>query len=215
MKTHLLFSGVHIQRGLDLVDKLLEIKHHEPHALLQYISSQTFNSDLEGLSNGDLDFVKEVSIPFAEKPFQPISMKHESARVVDFEGLEWIGLPVDKSGTRPLLDPIDLCFTSGHCIYKIEFFISELYDLTLDINMRHRCTIMLNGTLLGGNLVYSLGVFRAGAKNGPDIGLFGGWAKYKLPAGSLALGSNVLVVIVESFGLVSFSNSESAAIRFK
>lgn len=44
-------------------------------------------------------------------------------------------------------------------------------------------------------------MFRAGAKNGPDVGLWGGWKKYKLPGDILLKDSNTLIVIVESFGL--------------
>jgi hypothetical protein len=50
-------------------------------------------------------------------------------------------------------------------------------------------------------IVYSLALFRAGAKNGPDVGLWGGWKKFKLPSEFLKEGLNTLIVIIESFGL--------------
>jgi hypothetical protein len=104
--------------------------------------------------------VTEFTSVFKDFTFKPILLKLVSTREVDFDKLEWTDLPLNYRG-RPLLSPIDLCYNSGHVTYKIDFEIKcEIFlnlagprkDLTLDLNMRHRSTVFLNGNILGGSL---------------------------------------------------------------
>jgi hypothetical protein len=104
--------------------------------------------------------VTEYNSVFKDVTFKPILLKLVSKREVDFDNLKWIDLLLDYRG-RPLLSPIDLCYSSGHVTYKINFELKrEIFlnlagpkkGLTLDLNMRHRSTILLNDNLLGGSL---------------------------------------------------------------
>jgi hypothetical protein len=135
--------------------------------------------------------------------FPTIPIKPTTSRKVDFGSMDWKPLPMNSGNSKPLKDPIDYCFTSGHCLYKIEFVAhSRKQTVTLNLNVRHRATLILNNSVVGGHIVYSLGAFRAGSKNGPDSALFGGWNTYEFPADKLVIGgNNVLIVIVESFGM--------------
>ena len=118
----------------------------------------------------------------------------------NFELFSWENLPM-LSSTRPAKNSIDYCFTSGHVFYKLTFAISNSStDLNLSINLRHRGTFYLNNTFVKTHIVYNLGIFRAGSKNGPD-NTFLGWENITLPKMFLKSGSNSLIVMVESFGL--------------
>ena len=120
--------------------------------------------------------------------------------VHDFEQIPYEKIPM-KSQTRPAKNTIDYCYTSGHVIYKLTFGVSDpSNDLTLSINMRHRGTFYLNNSFLSTHLVYNLGIFRAGSKNGPD-NTYGGWQNIILPKAFLKQGSNSLIILIESFGL--------------
>lgn len=75
--------------------------------------------------------VRELQSDFNDINLDPIELKHYSQRVIDFEKLEWIALPVEthvynyffQAGEIPLLNPIDLGYVSGHSIYKIDFIL--------------------------------------------------------------------------------------------
>lgn len=179
-------------------EKILQVQQHEIKSTVYCITSSSPASFVDT----DIEFVRKHSITADDVLDAPIEMKLLGKRVIDFERLQWHDIAVDKSGTTPLLNPIDLCYTSGHVVYKMSFEVSRVSSqLVLDLNMRHRALAILNGNILGGNIVYSLGILRAGAKNGNDIGLFGGWCKYNLPMDMVHKGSNTLHIIVESLGL--------------
>ena len=129
-----------------------------------------------------------------------IDMKPGTMRHVLFDAMPW--KPLMHRRGKPSINAIDCCFTSGHVVYKLEWDASEKPSegLSLKLNVRHRATLYLNGNLLGGHLVYSLGALRPGAKNGPDINMLGS-KSYELPESMLKSGVNTLIVLVESFGL--------------
>jgi hypothetical protein len=120
-------------------------------------------------------------------------------KALNFDHLPWQALGMSTSW-KPAFDAIDHAFTSGHVLYRIKFVVDRVYDRVLDINMRHRGTVYLNNQIISNHIVYSLGIFRPGSKNGPDNTL-GGWKSIKLDSKFLKEGLNTLVVLIESFGL--------------
>ncbi|KAL2917651.1 hypothetical protein HK105_202938 [Polyrhizophydium stewartii] len=141
--------------------------------------------------------VAAASLPVASQ------LADVGARLVDFESMPWMPLQMKpNSTTAPAADAIDFGFTSGHVLYRISFNVERvpIAGLRLDINLRHRGTLYLNHFLLGGHITYSLGIFRPGSKNGPDVDI-GAWQGYALPASLLRRGANQIVVVVESLGL--------------
>lgn len=147
-----------------------------------------------------MPFIKQITNEHPKIEFTPIKITLSAKRNMDFSSFNWKKLETNGRKTVPNFNTIDYCYTSGHAAYKIEFESSKSPS-TFDLNMRHRCTVYLNGVLIGGNIVYSLGILRAGAKNGPDVGTWGGWHQYKLPSDLLIDGANTITFIVESFGL--------------
>lgn len=134
-------------------------------------------------------------------------------RVTQFSQLPWIPLEVNKRG-RLEKNVIDLGYTSGHAIYRMQFDSPTGGSPTLKIDVRNRATIFLNGAVVGGHTTYSLTALRPGAKNGPDV--WPEWMSYHIPlsamlpaaAGGTVAGDcdgvvqkNELVILVESYGM--------------
>ncbi|KAI9309719.1 hypothetical protein DFJ73DRAFT_949676, partial [Zopfochytrium polystomum] len=155
---------------------------------------------------------RAVSGPGSLKP-DTIALGAWEARTSDLDGMPWIPLPLKHGSlTEPALDTIDLRFTSGHVLYRISFPATAVSagaskSLYVDLDIRNRCRVYLNGTLVGGHTTYSHLMFRPGVKNGPDP--FAERVRYRLPselllppsgAGGARHGWNRLVVVCESWG---------------
>ncbi|KAJ3010488.1 UNVERIFIED_CONTAM: hypothetical protein HDU68_002115 [Siphonaria sp. JEL0065] len=129
------------------------------------------------------------------------------SRTTDFESLPWVALELTGSDSSvPSKDTLDLGFTSGHILYKLEipsseYSPSESRDLVLYLDTRHRCIVYLNkNTVVGGHTTYALQVFKQGSKQGPDP--FQDLQKYILPAEKLnRQETNTVYILVESLGL--------------
>ncbi|KAJ8326400.1 hypothetical protein O5D80_005151 [Batrachochytrium dendrobatidis] len=126
-----------------------------------------------------------------------------TTRQVDFNSVPW-QLLATKLGnsSKPTKNTIDYGFTSGHTLYRLDVVMYRIppNGLSLSLNFRHRGTVYINQVLIGGHLTYSLGVFRPGSKNGPDVD-FGAWRSYIIPPKLLVLGINSIYVLVESLGM--------------
>ncbi|KAH6581194.1 hypothetical protein BASA60_002578 [Batrachochytrium salamandrivorans] len=132
-----------------------------------------------------------------------MSFANPVTRQVNFECMPWKPLRLRLGYTStPVLDVIDFGFTSGHVLYRLSFSLNKIPDhgICLSVNLRHRGTVYINRTLLGGHLTYSLAIFRPGSKNGPDAD-FGAWHSYSIPSNLLVNGINYIYVLVESFGM--------------
>ncbi|KAJ3115028.1 hypothetical protein HK100_001486 [Physocladia obscura] len=132
-------------------------------------------------------------------------------RTTNFSEYEWKPLEfIGSDKTVPSMDTIDLCYTSGHVIYRLtipqsEYTPKESAVLKISLNIRHRVTIYLNDQhIVGGHMTYALQIFKAGAKQGPDV--FSDYKEYILPTEKMHSGGkdgrdNFVYVVVESFGL--------------
>ncbi|KAJ1561135.1 hypothetical protein HK096_005874, partial [Nowakowskiella sp. JEL0078] len=134
---------------------------------------------------------------------KPVTISNMETRVTNFSKLPWIPLPLKfNSRTTPSLDTIDLGFTSGHSLYRLQFPTpNSKSPIAIKIDVRHRALVYFNDELLGGHTTYSHLMFRPGVKNGPDP--FPGWTSYSLPSELLSKSRHVLnsiVIIVESWG---------------
>jgi hypothetical protein len=128
------------------------------------------------------------------------TLNHWEVSVADFERLSYKKLPMTTS-SRPAMNTIDYGYTSGHVVYRLTFAVTDTSkDANLSVNLRHRGTIYLNEKFVSTHLVYNLGIFRPGSKNGPD-NTFGGWQNVCLPKSFLIKGTNSLIILIESFGL--------------
>ncbi|KAI8855335.1 hypothetical protein BC829DRAFT_428905 [Chytridium lagenaria] len=119
----------------------------------------------------------------------------------DFDAFDWVPLEVDKKNI-PVKNVIDLGFISGHSFYKVNFNVENPDSpspIKLSMDIRNRCVVYLNNTVIGGHTTYSLQLFKKGAKNGPDP--FSAWTDYVLPNHLLLKGDNRIVVMIESYGL--------------
>ncbi len=144
-----------------------------------------------------LNVVSSLSIPDVPK------ILFTETKHIDLKALPWKAVPLLPNSTRPSITPIDLCYISGHVVYKLVFSLIQVPSngVKFDVNARHRCAIILNNKSIGGHMTYALSSFKAGSKNGPDIGNIAGWKSYVLPASELKIGSNELYCIVESLGM--------------
>ncbi|KAI8812981.1 hypothetical protein BJ742DRAFT_790678 [Cladochytrium replicatum] len=109
---------------------------------------------------------------------------------------------------KPALEPLDFQYTSGHVLYRMRLKLSANTPspLVLRVNIRHKGTIYVNGSVIGGHTTYSTALFASGAKNGPD---YGGdtrtyvcnpeYLKWDQPSGRW--WNNEVVFVIESFGL--------------
>jgi hypothetical protein len=162
------------------------------------------NLDIPGGFASDSDFdglVKSVPLKeFDKSPPALPAITFTESRTIDFNALNFI--PLESKNGIPTVNLIDLCYTSGYSVYRISFAVDQSPSkLTLELNIRHRAVVYLNEQVLGSHIVYSLQSLRAGAKNGPDVGLWGGWKNYDLPQDKVKTGQNEIIVIVESLGL--------------
>lgn len=122
------------------------------------------------------------------------------SRVTDFDTFPWKYIPIEKGSScqlKPAINLFDLGLNSGHVFYRIKFNMTGK-NAHFDLNVRHRATIYLNNEAIGGHLTYSLHLFRAGSKFGPDAGSLG-WKRYILPQ-HLLKSENTIVVQVENLG---------------
>jgi hypothetical protein len=160
--------------------------------------------DIPGGFAPDDDFdgvVKSVTLKDFDKP-QPAlpTITFTESRTLDFKALNFI--PLESKNGIPTVNLIDLCYTSGYAVYRITFQLDQApAKMNFELNIRHRAVVYINDQVLGSHIVYSLQSLRAGAKNGPDVGLWGGWKNYDLPQDKLKTGKNEIIVIVESLGL--------------
>ncbi|CAG8506615.1 5315_t:CDS:2 [Ambispora leptoticha] len=122
-------------------------------------------------------------------------------RLTDFSDLEWQATDLSKSA-------LEHFYISGHIIYRGQFaakYSTNSGAMHIIINMRHRCSVFLNGHFVGGHTTYSKNLFFPGAKLGPDpFNSSLGSKKYKLtefthPAGHTE--PNELIIVVENWGL--------------
>jgi hypothetical protein len=152
-------------------------------------------SGFEGLRS--LPIQKSISIP----DFTPILF--EESKKVKFGALSWTHLELD-SKRRPILDPVQLCYTSGLVAYKLKFDLPQGVDkdyMDLKINMRHVCTVWINGDVIGGHFTYNLGTFRPGTRMGADYGDIYGWETYSVLKEHFKVGANELLILVENLGI--------------
>ncbi|KAJ1567465.1 hypothetical protein HK405_005872, partial [Cladochytrium tenue] len=135
---------------------------------------------------------------------QALTFNGWHGRTSNLDGMPWVPLPLKHGSlSEPGLDTLDLGYTSGHVLYRISFPTptSGAKSLHVDLDIRNRCRVYLNGVLLGGHTTYSHLMFRPGVKNGPDP--FAERVRYALPAQLLVESKhewNRLVVVCESWG---------------
>ena len=95
-------------------------------------------------------------------------------------------------------DPIDHHFTSGHILYKCEFFVSNEEFLNFKINTRHKSAIWFNNQFIGGQETYSLNAGKPGATDGDDPPLLGA-ENYDISK-SIKKGKNLFFILTENLG---------------
>jgi hypothetical protein len=181
----------------------LTVEHSETETLLFGIFSKM---DVQGWTIANdpfsgLVFLQQLSLRFNHrKPL--VEMTRVQTRTCQMDLFPWKPLPLKiySNCIKPGLDLSELYYTSGHAFYKISFQPKDMSPLSLQLNMRHRCHVYLDGNLLGYHMTYSHAVFRPGAKIGPDVGTWAGWHTYDLPL--LDPGTVYeLICVVENFGL--------------
>ncbi|KAJ3326710.1 hypothetical protein HDU76_012715 [Blyttiomyces sp. JEL0837] len=135
--------------------------------------------------------------------------KHEGGANVDDPYVNFPGLYIRKRATTPT-SPVKTAnrefaklsnwwsrsvdFTSWH------WQSLELKPLTVSNLVVNRCTVYVNGTVLGGHTTYSLQLFKPGAKNGPDP--YPDWTSFTIPKDLLIKDAdNEIILLIESFGL--------------
>ena len=193
------------QINFDVAKRELTIDRSESTTKVFAITSDGLGA-LNGFSSSSnfVDFVTERTITtgFVQPPPLPKLVFNQTKRI-DFKRLPWSAVPLIPNSTRPQSTPIDLCYTSGHTVYKLSFNLDSVPSsgAALDINMRHRIAIILNNKSVGGHMTYALASLKAGSKNGPDIGNIAGWKQYTLPSEDLVVGTNEIYCVVESLGL--------------
>jgi hypothetical protein len=153
----------------------------------------------EFLSNG---LISSMKLEHLQEPSDIIpEIEFTEKKVIDFSKLEFKPLGMIGVAGKKRQNIIDYCYTSGHSIYKLEFNATTvpLKDLKLDLNMRHRCAVYVNGESIGSHMTYSLSMLRPGAKNGPDFGF--GKHTYNVPTLLVKQGENEIICVVENLGL--------------
>lgn len=120
-------------------------------------------------------------------------------RPVKFQDMQWHPLKELENG-KFSFEALDYHYLSGHVLYSTAFDTPIGRTVKLSLNVRHRATVLVNGQVVGGHTTYSRQLFAAGAKIGPDP-WFLGTHTYDLTQYLSDSGVNVLVVLVDSFGL--------------
>ncbi|RIB17023.1 Glycoside Hydrolase Family 35 protein [Gigaspora rosea] len=121
------------------------------------------------------------------------------SRTTNFNDLEWRTIDLKNGG------PIENYYASGHILYNTRF--SSNYSSSkvyLSINMRHRCTIFVNGRFVGGHTTFSRQLFFPGSKNGPELFKSLGGKKYDITQFLHPNGDeekNSVIILVENWGI--------------
>ncbi|CAG8445632.1 14478_t:CDS:2 [Funneliformis caledonium] len=119
-----------------------------------------------------------------------------STRVTEFSDLEWRPIELKNGGA------VENYYTSGHVLYRTSFpSVKSDKRIQLSINMRHRCTIFVNGNFAGGHTTFNRNFFFPGAKNGPEIFTFLGGNKYDITQFVKNYDDNFVVILVENLGI--------------
>ncbi len=125
----------------------------------------------------------------------PLELKNWTRRPIAFDAKEmephWKAINI---GTEN--DPLDHHYHSGHVAYRC-IFRAGGGSANLNLNVRHRGMVWLNGRGVGGQITYGYGPMSAGAKNGPDPSWLGG-ENHRLEG--LREGENELIILTESLG---------------
>ncbi|PKK80814.1 hypothetical protein RhiirC2_859600 [Rhizophagus irregularis] len=120
-----------------------------------------------------------------------------STRVTDFSDFEWQPIDLKNGGA------IENNYTSGHVLYRTQFSTVKTDNkIELVVNMRHRCTIFVNGKFAGGHTTFNKNLFFPGAKNGPELFTSLGGNKYDITAFiNNNEENNTVVILVDNFGI--------------
>jgi hypothetical protein len=108
----------------------LEVEFQQLQASTTVFCISNIESPIFGETKGifsESSAVTEYTSVFTQVILNPILLKQVAEREVDFDKLEWIDLPVDSSSELPLFSPIDICYSSGHVIYKVNFEVKGLF----------------------------------------------------------------------------------------
>ncbi|CAH1759076.1 14019_t:CDS:10 [Entrophospora sp. SA101] len=130
-------------------------------------------------------------------------------RLTNFKEFQWRPIKDFKSDGNILKN----FYTSGHILYSTQFpntSYSNRSKVKLSINMRHRCTIFVNGKFVGGHTTYSKQFFFPGAKTGPELLTSLGGKNYEITSYLHKSSSSLSVVFNDAYnprGVISSSIS--------
>ncbi|RIA85907.1 Glycoside Hydrolase Family 35 protein [Glomus cerebriforme] len=132
-----------------------------------------------------------------------------NTRITDFSKLEWRPIDLKNGGAA------ENYYTSGHVIYRAKFpSMKTNKKIQLSINMRHRCTIFVNGKFAGGHMTFNKNLFFPGTKMGPEIFAFLGGNKYDITKFINNEEDNFIIIMVENLGIsrqsVVFNDARNA-----
>jgi hypothetical protein len=120
-----------------------------------------------------------------------------STRITDFSDFEWQPIDLKNGGA------IENNYTSGHVLYRTQLSsVKTDNKIELIVNMRHRCTIFVNGKFAGGHTTFNKNLFFPGAKNGPELFTSLGGNKYDITSFiNDNEENNTIVILVDNFGI--------------
>jgi hypothetical protein len=120
-----------------------------------------------------------------------------STRITKFSDLEWREIDLKDGGAA------ENHYTSGHVLYRAKFSsMKKNRKIQLSVNMRHRCTIFVNGKFAGSHMTFSKNLFFPGVKVGPELLTFLGNKKYDITKFiNDNKEDNIIIILVDNLGI--------------
>ncbi|GBC08608.1 hypothetical protein RclHR1_08250005 [Rhizophagus clarus] len=118
-----------------------------------------------------------------------------NTRITKFSELEWREIDLKDGGAA------ENHYASGHILYRTKFPSMKNRKIQLSVNMRHRCTIFVNGKVAGGHMTFSRNLFFPGVKMGPEIFGFLGDKKYDITKFINDKEDNIVIILVDNLGI--------------
>ncbi|CAB4467800.1 hypothetical protein RhiirA1_505926 [Rhizophagus irregularis] len=120
-----------------------------------------------------------------------------STRITNFSDLEWREIDLKNGGAA------ENHYASGHVLYRAKFpSMKKNRKIQLNVNMRHRCTIFVNGKFAGGHMTFSKNLFFPGVKMGPELFASLGDKKYDITKFvNVNEEDNIIIILVDNLGI--------------
>jgi len=185
----------------DLKNNTIETEYGENEKEITLLSLQQLSDNTRVDSNSfyPLPFIYKKQLTAGNKStavHTTPELFNWSTRITSFSDFEWREIDLKNGGAA------ENHYSSGHVLYRAKFSsMKKNRKIQLNVNMRHRCTIFVNGKFAGGHMTFSRNLFFPGTKMGPELFTFLGVNKYDITKFVDNEEDNTIIILVDNLGI--------------